>query len=196
MMELFTLGADRGYTERDVREQARALTGWSATGSTTRPFFHYDRKRHDTATKTVFGKAGNYDWRDACELCLQNPHHATYFVRKLWSYFIPTTPNAKTERALVLHLHAAAEQVRPVVEAILKHPTLYTGPRMVKPPIVYIGRPAARARPAGRHVVVGAGSPTSPGSASSTRPTSPAGTTAAGSTPPRSAAAGTSSTYA
>ena len=50
LMELFTLGADRGaYTERDVREQARALTGWrNSWGETLGPYkFRYDKRRHD-----------------------------------------------------------------------------------------------------------------------------------------------------
>ncbi len=54
MMELFTLGADRGaYTEHDVREQARALTGWDNDWSDNLgPVnFHFDKKRHDTGTK-------------------------------------------------------------------------------------------------------------------------------------------------
>src|SRR6476660_5957199 len=67
MMELFTLGADRGaYTERDVREQARALTGWARDWKYARPYVHYDRTRHDTGTKRVFAKNGNFDWRAAC----------------------------------------------------------------------------------------------------------------------------------
>ena len=75
VMELFTLGAGRGYTEDDVREQARALTGWrndweEGEGDVN---FRYDPNRHDTGQKTVFGKKGNYDWQDACRLCIQNP---------------------------------------------------------------------------------------------------------------------------
>src|SRR5262249_45861914 len=98
MMELFTLGADRGYTESDVREQARALTGWARDWKYGRPYFHYDRNRHDAASKRVFGKTGRYDWRDACLLALNNTDHASYFVTKLWSYFIPTKPNGATQR--------------------------------------------------------------------------------------------------
>ena len=61
LMELFTLGEGNGYTERDVREQARALTGWTSTwkrgkGQTN---FRFDPKRHDPGTKTVFGKQGD-----------------------------------------------------------------------------------------------------------------------------------------
>ncbi len=61
MMELFTLGADRGaYTEEDVRQQARALTGWQNRWGRSRGDydFHFDAKRHDTGIKTVFHKQG------------------------------------------------------------------------------------------------------------------------------------------
>jgi len=136
MMELFTLGADRGYTESDVREQARALTGWARDWKYGRPYFHYDRNRHDAAAKRVFGKTGRYDWRDACLLALNNPDHASYFVTKLWSYFIPTKPNGATQRALQ-RIYIGGHKIQPVVRAILRHPDLYTGPRMVKPPVVH-----------------------------------------------------------
>jgi len=139
LMELFTIGADRpgGYTETDVREQARALTGWRGqkkddTGQT----FVYDARLHDSGSKSVFGRSGNFDWQDTCRLCLSHPLHASFVVRKLWSYFVPTAPGGTTAAALE-RLYRANFQVRPVVEAILEHPDLYRGPRMVKPPSVY-----------------------------------------------------------
>jgi uncharacterized protein (DUF1800 family) len=140
LMELFTLGAKRGYTERDVREQARALTGfrYQWDDSLGPIHFRYDRERHDAGTKRIFGKRGRFGWQDACKLCIRHPKHRSFFVGKLWSYFIPTPPSAATraalERTYVRHDHA----VRPVVEAILRHPKLYSGPRMVKPPMVYL----------------------------------------------------------
>jgi uncharacterized protein (DUF1800 family) len=140
MMELFTLGAGRGYTERDVREQARALTGfrndWNDDKGPVN--FRYDPERHDTGSKRIFGRRGRFGWQDACTLSVRNPNHRAFFVRKLWSYFIPTPPSAATRGALeglYLRNHYA---VRPVVEAILSHPRLYRGPRMVKPPVVYL----------------------------------------------------------
>ena len=141
MMELFTLGADRGaYTERDVREQARSLTGWTSRWSRRKGEydFHFDSSRHDTRTKTVFHKSGNYAWRDACRLCLENPKHASFFTQKLWSYFIPVAPDAKTQRALEAAYTGSGRQVKPVLEIVLKHPALHTGPRMTKPPVVHI----------------------------------------------------------
>ncbi len=137
LMELFTLGANRGaYTETDVREQARALTGWrgnvvnrQSTG------FTYDATRHDNTNKTIFGKTGNYAWQDSCQLCLDHELHPSFFVTKLWSYFVPTPIDATTSKALQ-ELYAA-RKVRPVVEAILLHPEFYNGPRMATPPVVF-----------------------------------------------------------
>jgi uncharacterized protein (DUF1800 family) len=140
MMELFTLGASRGYTERDVREQARALTGfrndWDDDKGPVN--FRFDSKRHDTGTKKIFGKRGHFDWKDSCRLAVHHPKHASFFVEKLWSYFIPTTPPPATGRALEALYVRSGYKIRPVVEAILRHPLLYNGQRMVKPPVVYL----------------------------------------------------------
>jgi uncharacterized protein (DUF1800 family) len=140
LMELFTLGAGRGYTERDVRQQARALTGWRNSWSENLgPVrFRYDKERHDPGVKTIFGKRGRFDWRDSCHLCVHHRLHPSFFVTKLWGYFVPVPPKAGTKRALERLYVQSGYQVRPVVEAILRHPALYTGPRMVKPPAVYV----------------------------------------------------------
>jgi uncharacterized protein (DUF1800 family) len=141
LMELFTLGADRGaYTEHDVREQARALTGFRYTwNDNLGPIkFRFDRDRHDTGYKKIFGKRGRYDWRDSCRLCVHHRLHPSFFVTKLWGYFIPTPPKAGTKRSLE-HLYVkSGYEIAPVVAAILRHPALYTGPRMVKSPAVYL----------------------------------------------------------
>jgi uncharacterized protein (DUF1800 family) len=140
MMELFTIGVGRGYSETDVREQARALTGFSNDWDENLGLvnFHFDPDLHDGGVKKVFGKRGRFDWRDSCRLCLEHRSHPSYFVRKLWSYFIPTAPPPPTDRALQRLYVARDYAVRPVVEAILRHPALYRGPRMVKPPIVFL----------------------------------------------------------
>jgi uncharacterized protein (DUF1800 family) len=139
MMELFTLGADRGaYTEHDVREQARSLTGWTSRWSNGRGEydFHFDATRHDPGVKTVFRHSGRFAWRDACRLCLANPKHAAFFTQKLWSYFVPVPPDAATQRALEA-AYVPGYQVKPVLEVVLKHPLLHEGPRMTKPPVVH-----------------------------------------------------------
>jgi uncharacterized protein (DUF1800 family) len=139
MMELFTLGAGRGYTESDIRQQARALTGFrndwrSGVGDVN---FRYDPKAHDSGVKTIFKQRGAFTWRDSVRLAVTNPNHPSFFVRKLWSYFIAGTPDDATMRALE-HLYVSSGYaVKPVVTAILKHPALYSGGRLVKSPAVY-----------------------------------------------------------
>ena len=138
LMELFTLGADRGaYTETDVREIAKSLSGWTATYSNGWTNWRWDEQgRWDFSTKTVFGKSGRFTWEDAVELVLTHPLHPSFFVRKLWSYFIPTPPDAATSAALEKHYVANGLQIRPVLEAILCSPQFYAGAQMVKPPVV------------------------------------------------------------
>jgi uncharacterized protein (DUF1800 family) len=138
LMELFTLGEGNGYTERDVRALARALTGFRYAWSRNRgPVnFRFDARRHDSGVKVVFGERGRFDFRDACNLCLHHPAHARFFVEKLWSYFIPVPPDARTRRGLET-MYRDGYEIRPLLDAILRHPRLYVGPRMVKPPIVY-----------------------------------------------------------
>ena len=139
LMELFTLGADRGYTESDVRQQARALTGWTndwqdGVGPVN---FRYEPGYHDGGYKRIFGYLGRYAWRGSCRLVLQHRRHPSFFVRKLWSYFVPTPPDSTTQAELQRLYLANGYATNPVVEAILRHPALYTGPRMVKPPVVH-----------------------------------------------------------
>jgi uncharacterized protein (DUF1800 family) len=150
MMELFTLGAGRGYTELDVREQARALTGfrndWKQGQGNVN--FRYDPQRHDTGAKTIFKQRGRFTWQDSVRLSVSHPNHPSFFVRKLWSYFVPVPPDAATQRSLERLYVSSGHTVKPVVTAILTHPALYDGPRLVKPPVVYtagllrrLGRP-------------------------------------------------------
>jgi Protein of unknown function (DUF1800) len=151
MMELFSLGADRGaYTEEDVREMGRALTGFTAEWSSEEGLhdFHYEPARHDETDKTVFGQTGNWNWEDAVRLCVEHPLHASFFVTKLWGYFIPSPPDEATLASLQGLYISSGYGIRPVIEAILQHPDFYEGPELTTPPVVYnagllraIGRP-------------------------------------------------------
>jgi uncharacterized protein (DUF1800 family) len=139
LMELFTLGAGRGYSERDVRHMARALTGWRSDWSEGRgPHnFRYDREWHDHGVKRMLGRKGRFDWRDAARLSVRHKKHPSFLVAKLWGYFIPTPPPRGTARALERMYIAHGRNVRPLLDAILRHPHLYDPDRrMVKPPVV------------------------------------------------------------
>jgi uncharacterized protein (DUF1800 family) len=145
LMELFTLGADRGaYTETDVREIARALSGWTADWQDGVGFvnFRFVSSRWDSGSKslwagTPYARTGAFDYRDAASLVLENPYHRSFFVLKLWSYFVPSPPSAATQAALEQIYVSSGRSIARVVEAILMHPDFYLGAPLVKPPAVY-----------------------------------------------------------
>ena len=140
LMELFTLGS--GYTERDIREAARALTGFRArwTDDGFRGVY-YDRRFHDRGVKRILGRRGRFDWRDVLRIVTHHRAHAPFLVGKLWAYFVTAPLDAPTRRSLVRTYRGSGMRVKPVVEAILRHPALYEGldrPDMVKAPVVFL----------------------------------------------------------
>jgi hypothetical protein len=144
LMELFTLGVSNEegypYSEQDVREQARALTGFTADYRDNVGYvnFRFAASRHDKGSKTIFGQTGNFDWEDSCRLCLEHDAHAPYFVTRLWAHFVGAPPDSPTQAALEELYVSSGYEIRPVVEAILAHPDLYEGPSLVKAPMVAI----------------------------------------------------------
>ena len=92
VMELFTLGEGH-YTEQDVREAARAFTGWSIDPETGeflwRPF------AHDAGVKTVLGRQGDFKGDDVLDLLLAHPKTAEFVVSKLWKEFVSPEPDAR-----------------------------------------------------------------------------------------------------
>jgi uncharacterized protein (DUF1800 family) len=152
MQELFALGAGAGYSERDVREHARALTGWTsswndATGQPER--FRFEPTLHDAGVKVIYGRRGRFGWQDSLRLVLGHPDHAGHLVTKLWSYFCPEPLPARDRRDAEGLYVSSGQRIRPVVEAMLMHPLVHRGPRMVKPPIVQI---AGMLRGIGRYI--------------------------------------------
>jgi uncharacterized protein (DUF1800 family) len=138
LQELFCLGVDNGYSERDVRNLARALTGFRTTWTDAGPtHFRYDRRLHDPGVKRIYGKRGRFSWEQGVRLVVHHRRHPAFMVRKLWSYFIPSAPSPSTAKGLERLYLGHRRQVRPLLEAILMHPDLYDpAKRMVKPPVV------------------------------------------------------------
>jgi Protein of unknown function (DUF1800) len=92
LMELFSLGIGH-YTEKDIREAARAFTGWEIKGNEAA----FNEKDHDSGTKTVLGKSGAFRGDDIVRICLDQPCAATFIVGKLYRYLVsetvPATPD-------------------------------------------------------------------------------------------------------
>ena len=84
VMELFSLGRGN-YTENDIKEAARAFTGW---GISEEDEFELKRNQHDSGMKTVFGKTGNWEGEDVIRMILENPQTALFITRKLYRFFV------------------------------------------------------------------------------------------------------------
>ena len=83
LMELFSLGVGH-YTEKDIREAARAFTGWRTDGEG----FAFDARLHDGGPKTVLGQTGAWDGGDVVRIVLEQPAAARFLVRKLYRFLV------------------------------------------------------------------------------------------------------------
>ncbi len=92
VMELFSLGVGN-YTEKDIQEAARALTGWHHDAEVKT--FEFNRELHDTGEKTVFGKTGKWTGTDVVKLCCDQDACAKFLVSKLYAFLVSETPPPK-----------------------------------------------------------------------------------------------------
>jgi uncharacterized protein (DUF1800 family) len=83
LMELFSLGIGN-YTEADIREAARAFTGYEIAGGKGT----FNSRQHDASDKSVFGETGAYKGEDIAKLCLDQPACPRFIVRKLYRFLI------------------------------------------------------------------------------------------------------------
>jgi uncharacterized protein (DUF1800 family) len=139
MFELFTLGQGRGYDQDDVHQNARALTGWTNDWSETRgpDKFRFESDLHDQGVKKVLGHVGHWTWKDSVRFAVAHHTHPSFFVSKLWGYLVAAELPKRTARDLENAYVTGSYEIRPIVEAILRHPLFYEGPRLVTPPIVW-----------------------------------------------------------
>ncbi len=87
VMELFTLGEGNGYKESDIKNAARAFTGWTVNKKGEFEFVYSD-KQHDSDEKEVFGKKGNFNGEDIINMLLEKPQLAEYICTKIYKAFV------------------------------------------------------------------------------------------------------------
>ena len=85
VMELFTLG-QKNYTENDIKNAARAFTGWGIDKSEAK--FRFREKQHDFDEKTFMGQKGNFDGVDILKIILQKPETAFFITKKIYRFFV------------------------------------------------------------------------------------------------------------
>lgn len=101
VMELFTMGRGN-YTEDDVKEGARAFTGWSFNA---RGEFVFRKNQHDEGTKTFLGKTGNFDGDDILEILLENKQTANFITKKIYRYFVNENIDEQNQQWLSNRFH-------------------------------------------------------------------------------------------
>ncbi|MGH2349252.1 MAG: DUF1800 domain-containing protein [bacterium] len=121
LMELFTLGVGN-YTERDVKEAARAFTGWTFAGNQ----FVFQRNQHDEGPKTFLGRTGNLDGTDIIDVIFEQHAAARYLPRKLFEYFAYLGPEEAVIEELAAIFKRANWNVMSVLRAIFQSELFYT----------------------------------------------------------------------
>jgi uncharacterized protein (DUF1800 family) len=96
VMELFTLGRSQ-YTEQDIKEGARAFTGW---GFSPEGEFESREKQHDDGIKTFLGQTGNFHGDETLNIILQHPQTAIFITGKILRFLVNQTPDPKVVEEL------------------------------------------------------------------------------------------------
>lgn len=133
LMELFSLGKGH-YTEQDIQEGARALTGWGIEpyGFRQRPF------QHDAGEKTIFGKTGKWGGDDFVDLILAQPACARFITGKLWEFFAGENPPAAVIEELAKGFRDSGCDNKALLRALFSHPEFYSAEVMgsqIKSPV-------------------------------------------------------------
>jgi uncharacterized protein (DUF1800 family) len=123
-LELFTLGAGH-YTERDVREAARAFTGWvrqDSVGRFPEPAVARDPAQVDDGPKSFLGRDGRWGPSDIVRITLERPEAATLLARKLYRWFVSEagTPDHELIEPLSEEVRRNGFAIGPIVEVILR----------------------------------------------------------------------------
>ena len=115
-MELFTLGEGH-YTEQDVKEAARAFTGWSLDRETGEYLFRPGA--HDRDIKVVLGKSGRFDGDAVLDILLAQPAAAEYVTAKLWREFVSPDPDPREVKRIAQAFRGSNYDIKTALRALL-----------------------------------------------------------------------------
>jgi uncharacterized protein (DUF1800 family) len=121
VMELFTLGEGH-YSERDIKEAARAFSGWSLDPD--RASFVFRPRLHDSGEKSVLGRTGTWQGDDVLNILLDQPATAEFIVRKLWLEFVSPQPDPQRARLIARRFRASGYEMRIALRDLLLQPEL------------------------------------------------------------------------
>src|ERR1019366_7760599 len=130
LMELHTLGVDGGYTQADVTEIARVMTGWTIAQPEDGAQFQFDPRRHDPGTKTVLGEkfyeAGSDEGLRALDMLAHSPATAHFISMRIATRFVADDPpKALVDRMAATFLSSDGD-IREVMREMLRSPEFWS----------------------------------------------------------------------
>jgi uncharacterized protein (DUF1800 family) len=121
IMELFTMGVGN-YTEKDIREAARAFTGWNYDDLK----FVVNKDQHDDGEKTFLGKTGRFDGVDIINIIMEQPVTADYIAGKIYRFFVRQDLSPELQKQLGAVLRNSKYEIRPLLETIFQSRDFYS----------------------------------------------------------------------
>ncbi|MCZ6887647.1 MAG: DUF1800 domain-containing protein, partial [Gammaproteobacteria bacterium] len=120
IMELFTMGVGN-YTEEDIREAARAFTGWNFRGLE----YRFNADQHDGGDKVFLGRRGRLDGDDVIDIILTREVTAAFIAGKLYRYFVGEQLESAFERELGARLRELNFEIAPFLEMVFASRDFY-----------------------------------------------------------------------
>ena len=121
IMELFTMGVGN-YSEKDIREAARAFTGWNFVDTK----FVVNKDQHDDGEKTFLGKTGRFDGVDIINIIMEQPVTADYIAGKVYRYFVRQDLSPDLQKKLGAVLRQNKYEITPLLETIFLSRDFYS----------------------------------------------------------------------
>ncbi len=131
VMELFTMGEGQGYAEKDIREIARAFTGWTMTKDDTvqdEGKFVDDPAKHDDGVKSFLGATGSFNGFDAIDIILKQPAAPRFITKKIYRYFVREEASPHLNDKLAKVLLDAKYDFKPLLKTIFLSRDFYSEP--------------------------------------------------------------------
>ena len=121
LYELFTLGENNGYTQNDIEETARALTGWNGFVKFCAPI-GYINVFHDDGQKTIFGQTGNWNYEDVHQILFEERKEliAEHICRKLYAFYVNPEINEDIVSEMATTFINNDFEIVPVLSQLLK----------------------------------------------------------------------------
>ena len=141
--ERFSLGVDNGYTQEDIREASRALTGFVVRRDTVRnvDVVEFDPQFHDDGEKTIFGQTGRFTPSDVADLTIDQRPVARYIAHELFRWFCYDDPPAAVVDELARVLRENDYQLRPLLRTILRSEAFFSDRSLrgrIKSPVEFL----------------------------------------------------------